>query len=121
MSDLIRQKHRHVSLNGRIQWQRFEALRRIPSPQNQIEIQFRQKHGITEVVASRQIRKQLSQHTDSLMSQPNDRRFQEERSAFRSALICQSPQTKLVEELLQETFQIINIKPGIAVGACPEG
>ncbi len=51
----------------------------------QVEIQFRQQHGVAQIILPGQLRRELADFADDVLAELNRGGFQEERRAFRRA------------------------------------
>src|SRR5256885_15094982 len=85
-----------------------------------VKVDLCQQNCVPQVVAFGEGRQKLAKFTQGLFAELHLGRFQIERSALSPADITHAPNTELFEEFIEEAFQIVDIKFGLALLTHPE-
>src|SRR6266571_3467747 len=114
-------EHGDIAANRREGGQWLEGFVRGPARQERVEVQFRQQHGLAQVVLPGQRRQQLAQLADGLLPKLDRGGLQQQGGACGATRPAQSPRADLIQKLLQHPLQIMKVELCPALRPAPKG
>ena len=89
--------------------------------EQQIQIEFREKHRVAQIVFLGERRQQLAEFAQrQFAAERHGGGFQKQRRAFRALAERHAAQAELLQKFLDEAFQIVGVKLRVAFVAAPE-
>ena len=117
----LRHKHRDIAADAGKLWQRLQRFGRVSPRQQSVEVQLRQQHGVAQIVLPCQQRRELAQLAECQFSaQLNLPRFEEHWGTFDASVPGHATQAKLLQEFLQQPFQVVEVNFSATVVSTPE-